>query len=142
MDITSLLQRINKLVESIESKSGSDILIEVQNSVDELQDLNVLLTQIETNTSVGNATSNNTSVASSASNVTLLASNANRKGATIFNDSTQILYVKLGATASTSSYTVEVQSDGYYEVPFNYTGIIDGIWASANGNARITEISI
>lgn len=82
-----------------------------------------------------------TSVASSASNVTLLASNANRRGATIFNDSSAILYVKLGATASTSSFTAKLIQDAYYEVPFGYTGIIDGIWASATGNARITEIS-
>lgn len=81
------------------------------------------------------------SVASSNTNVTLLASNVDRKGATIFNDSTQILYLKLGATASTSSYTTQMATNSYYEIPFGYVGIIDGIWASANGNARITEIS-
>jgi hypothetical protein len=32
-------------------------------------------------------------------------------------------------------------ANGYYEVPFGYVGAIDGIWASANGNARITEIN-
>jgi hypothetical protein len=87
------------------------------------------------------ATGTTTSVASSASNVTILPSNANRLGATIFNDSTTILYLKLGATASTSNFTVKMQADGFYEVPFNYTGIIDGIWSSANGNARITELT-
>ncbi len=82
-----------------------------------------------------------TSVASSASNVTILALNAQRRGATICNDSTAILYLKLGATASTSSFTVKMLADAYYEVPAQYTGIIDGIWASANGNARVTEIT-
>jgi hypothetical protein len=81
-------------------------------------------------------------VASSATNVTLLAANANRIGATIFNDSTQVLYVKFGATASSTSYTVQVAASGYYEVPAPvYRGIIDGIWASANGNARLTELT-
>jgi hypothetical protein len=80
-------------------------------------------------------------VASSASSVTLLASNANRLGATIHNDSTQILYVKFGTTASATSYTVKMVADAYYEVPFGYTGRIDGIWASANGNARVTELT-
>lgn len=59
----------------------------------------------------------------------------------IHNDSTAILYVKFGTTATTSSYTVKMVADAYYEVPFGYTGRIDGIWASANGAARVTEIT-
>lgn len=82
-----------------------------------------------------------TSVASSATNVTILALNAQRRGATIYNDSSAILYLKLGATASTSSFTVKMQAESYYEVPAQYTGIIDGLWASATGSARITEIT-
>lgn len=89
-------------------------------------------------------------VASSASNVTLIASNANRKGAMIYNDSTQAVFVKFGATATSSSFTVKIAAGGYYEFPqfvtasgqnSVYTGIVDGIWVSANGNARITEMS-
>lgn len=95
-------------------------------------------------TQTGASTSTLANVASSASNVTLIASNASRKGAYIFNDSTAILYIKFGATASVTSYTVQVAAGGYYELPASpclYTGIVDGIWASANGNARTTEIS-
>lgn len=80
-------------------------------------------------------------VASSASSVTLLALNAQRRGATIYNDSSAILYVKLGATASATSYTVKMYQDDYFEVPAAYTGVIDGIWAAATGSARITEIT-
>jgi hypothetical protein len=87
------------------------------------------------------ATPTQASVASSGSSVTLLAASSTRLGATIYNDSTQILYLKLGATASTSSYTIQIAANGYYEVPFYYTGVIDGIWASANGNARITSLA-
>ena len=87
------------------------------------------------------ATATLSNVSSSASNVTLLASNAARRGATIFNDSTAILYIKFGATASATSFTVYLTAAQYYEVPYPcYTGIIDGIWASANGSARITEL--
>lgn len=87
-----------------------------------------------------------TSVAASASSVSLLAANNARKGATITNDSSAVLYIKLGATASTTSYTVTLAGAAgapfsYYEVPFGYVGAIDGIWASATGNARITEIN-
>lgn len=83
-----------------------------------------------------------TSVSSSATNVTLLSSNAARLGASIYNDSNKILYVKLGTTASTSSYTLQMSPNSFYEIPYPvYTGRIDGIWASANGAARITELS-
>lgn len=86
------------------------------------------------------------SVAGSATSVTILAANTGRLGATITNDSSAVLYLKLGATASTSSYTVTLAGNtaapfSYYEVPFGYTGVIDGIWASAAGNARITELT-
>jgi len=88
------------------------------------------------------ASSSVTSVASSAVNQLLLALNTSRKGATFYNDSTSILFLKLGTTASSSSYTTQVGASGYYEVPFPcYTGQIDGIWASANGNLRITELT-
>jgi hypothetical protein len=86
--------------------------------------------------------------ATSASNQTLLAANTNRKGATIENNSqTTNLFVKLGATASitggSESYTVRIPPNGYYEVPFSYTGIIDGISdaADAAGEALVTELT-
>jgi len=84
-----------------------------------------------------------TNVASSATSVTVLASNANRLGAMIFNDSTQVLFLKFGATASSSSYTTALGPGAYYELPTAhiYSGIIDGIWVSANGNARVTELT-
>jgi len=87
------------------------------------------------------ATPTLTNVASSASSVTLLAANANRLGATIFNDSTQPLYVKFGTTASVTSFTLIMIAGAYWETPFRYTGRLDGIWAAANGNARVTEVT-
>jgi len=80
-------------------------------------------------------------VNASASSVTVLAANTLRLGATFYNDSTAIGYLKLGATASTTSFTVKMQPDAYYEVPFGYYGIIDCIHASATGVMRVTEVS-
>jgi hypothetical protein len=80
-------------------------------------------------------------VASSATSVTILATNTGRLGCSIQNDSTEVLYLKFGTTASSTSYTVKMAADAHYEVPFGYTGRIDGIWASANGNARVTELT-
>lgn len=83
-----------------------------------------------------------TSVAASATDVTLLASNANRKGCIIYNDSTAILYILLAnSTSSATAFTQKLYQDEAYTLDFNYTGIIKGIWASATGNARITEFS-
>ena len=86
---------------------------------------------------------NLSNVASSASSVMLFASNEFRRAIVIYNDSTQVLYVKFGATASTSSFTFPLPAAALYESQPGemYTGRIDGIWASANGTARLTEIT-
>jgi len=82
-----------------------------------------------------------TSVASSASDTTILASNTLRKGAFIYNDSTSILYLLVASgTSSTTNYTVQIVSGGSLSIRVGeYTGVIKGIWASANGFARVTE---
>ncbi len=80
-------------------------------------------------------------VAGSASSVTLLASNASRKLAIIVNDSTAVLYVKFGATASATSFTWKLAAGDTLEFPQPmYTGVVDGIWDSAAGFARTTEL--
>jgi hypothetical protein len=86
----------------------------------------------------GTATLSN--VSSSAASVTLIAANANRKGLLIVNDSTKMLFAKFGATASATSYSVPIGPGALYtmDAPI-YQGQIDGIWAAANGAARITE---
>lgn len=106
-----------------------------------ITDSNPLQVAIAAGGGVEATTATLANVVSSATSVTLLAANTARIGATIFNDSTAILYVKLGTTASATSHTIQMAAGTYYEVPFGYNGRIDGIWASANGNARITEFS-
>lgn len=81
------------------------------------------------------------SVAASVTNTTLLTANSTRLGATIYNDSSAILYLKLGPTATSSDFTIKVFPLSYYEVPFGFTGQIDGFWASSNGFARIGELT-
>lgn len=93
-------------------------------------------------TTIGGAgTATLSNVAGNASSVTLISSNANRKGAAIYNDSAAVLRVKFGATASATSFTIYMAANSQYvfTAPV-YTGIVDGIWESATGNARITEI--
>lgn len=79
-------------------------------------------------------------VASSGSSVTVFAAEATVNARTVYNDSTQVLYLKFGTTASATSYTVQLAAGAYYEFPQPvYAGRVDGIWASANGNARVTS---
>ncbi|HYE76826.1 MAG TPA: hypothetical protein VEI97_02475, partial [bacterium] len=70
-----------------------------------------------------------------------LLSAGTRYGFRIFNDSTEALYVKYGATATTSDFTVKIAAGGYLEEN-HYRGRVDGIWAAnASGSARITELT-
>jgi hypothetical protein len=80
------------------------------------------------------------SVQASVSSVSLLPANSIRLGATIYNDSSGFLFVKLGAGASTGDFNIKLFPFGYYEVPFSYTGQIDGVWNTNIGFARIGEL--
>lgn len=93
------------------------------------------------------ATSTLANVASSATSVSLLAANNNRKTAIIINDSTSDLYVTLNASAaSTTNYSLFLAAkvgntpSSLILKGDDYSGEIRGIWSSANGFARITEI--
>jgi len=87
------------------------------------------------------ATPTSANVAASITNVTLLASSATRLGAAFYNDSSSAMYLKLGATSSTTSFTVKLVAGAYYEIPgpHVYSGIVDGIWDTATGTCRITS---
>lgn len=81
-------------------------------------------------------------VSGSASSVSILASNTSRLGVQVFNDSTVAMYLKYGATASATSFTVKLQPAAHWEMPSPiYTGALDGIWVSATGSARVTEMT-
>lgn len=76
------------------------------------------------------------------SSYTALAANSSRLGAFIFNNTNKTLHVKLGATASTSSFTTVLFAQAYWEAPVEYTGIIDVFSPSGtSGTVVVTEIS-
>ena len=94
-------------------------------------------------TPAGTATLAN--VASSITAVTLLAANAGRLGMVIENESTSVLYVKFGTAASATSYTYSMAANTRLDTRSSrseYTGIVTGIWVTANGSARTTELSV
>jgi hypothetical protein len=47
----------------------------------------------------------------------------------------------MGTTASLTDYAVRLVQYAYFEVPFGYTGRIDGIWQTdpGDGAARVCE---
>ena len=79
-------------------------------------------------------------VASTGASITLLAARTTREHFVIENNSTARLYVKFGATASSSDYTFSLAQYDKYESPSDgcYTGIITGLQAS--GSAMCTEV--
>lgn len=86
-----------------------------------------------------------TNVSGSATSVMLLDATApgERVGASFWNDSAATLYLKFGTTASTTSCTKKMAPDEYWEIPYpTYVGRIDGIWSSAAGAVRITEVTV
>ena len=92
-------------------------------------------------TTVGTATV--TAVPSSATVVTLAALNVNRRGLMIYNDSKKKLFLKFGAGALVTDFSVRLAAQEYFELPSPvFTGIITGIWDAADGNARVTESTV
>jgi hypothetical protein len=89
------------------------------------------------------ATSTVASVTVSTSTSTqLLASNSSRIMASFFNhDSANFIYLKWGTTASSSSYTLKLLPQGFYELPITvYTGAIHALADTASVIIRTTEI--
>ena len=93
----------------------------------------------------GLTTATITSYSDSATAQELLAANSDRKGCIIFNNSPVILYVALGATATTSAFSYRLTPYATLELfaEKNFTGSISGIWASdSTGAGLVTELSL
>jgi hypothetical protein len=93
------------------------------------------------------STSNVTSVTATTASQTLLAANLNRVFAAVYNGGTRNVYILLGAgTASPTNYTIVLLTGSYWEIPVDYIGQIDAIWATTGaaaltGSALVTELT-
>jgi hypothetical protein len=133
----------NTIIESLGPLSGGTGLSINAN----LTELEALVTTLQADVADGvripNATTGGTGPTdfTSTSYGTIATASTGRLGCTIFNSGPGTLHVMLGtATASTSAFSVRLSAGDYYEVPFNYTGLIGGIFATA-GTAEVTEVS-
>lgn len=90
----------------------------------------------------GAGTATRTNVARTNATVTLLAANSARQGAIVHNNSGELLFVALGTGGTKTDFSILLTKDSFWEVPFDYTGIITGAWkTNGGGNAQITEIT-
>jgi hypothetical protein len=133
----------NTIIESLGPLSGGTGLSINAN----LTELEALVTTLQADVADGvripNATTGGTGPTdfTSTSYGTIATASTGRLGCTIFNSGPGNLHVLLGtATASTSVFTARLSAGDYYEVPFNYTGLIGGIFATA-GTAEVTQLS-
>jgi hypothetical protein len=84
--------------------------------------------------------SNVTTVAATTGNVTVLNPNPQRVGVAFFNEGSSTCFLKFGANATQSSYSVQLATKAYYELPFTYQGRIDATFSTNTGNLRVTEL--
>lgn len=84
-----------------------------------------------------------TQVAASVTTVNIVLADSDRCSLIIFNDSTSTLRIRFGAGAAANDYTLQIPGNGSYimDPPAPYTGLITGIWETANGNAHVTEVT-
>ena len=132
----------NRILETIGTATGGTQSINYN-----LEAIEALLVTLQADVADGlrppNATTGGTGPTdfTSTSYGTIATASTGRLGCTIFNSGPGNLHVLLGtATASTSVFTARLSSGDYYEVPFNYTGLIGGIFATA-GTAEVTTVS-
>lgn len=104
-----------------------------------------LLAELEIIAGSASASATVTSVDDSNVVQTLLAANAARSGFILQNDSDQIAYVKLGAAATVTDYSVQLGPGDSFVLPPGpvYQGVVTGIWAAnSTGAMKITEFTI
>ena len=132
----------NRILETIGTATGGTQSINFN-----LEAIEALMVTLQADVADGlrppNATTSGTGPTdfTSTSYGTIATASTGRLGCTIFNSGPGNLHVMLGtATASTSVFTARLSAGDYYEVPFNYTGLIGGIFATA-GTAEVTTLS-
>src|SRR4051794_36453717 len=96
---------------------GSDSVV----PADTANGLDVDVTRVQgtvTTSVIGSTTSTVVAVTATTTTGTVLkAANTGRVGLYIYNASTAVLYLKFGATATTTSYSLQIPAGGFYEIP-------------------------
>ena len=88
----------------------------------------------------------NTTLSSAIASTTafeVMAANENRKGGMFYVEGNRTWYLGLGATPSTSLFTVKLTNNAFFQLPDRYTGSVTAISnADGSGTLMITDITI
>ena len=81
------------------------------------------------------------SVASATSSTAIVAANANRKGISIYNNSTAALFLSYATPATAANSFMQMQPGSLLmlDQQLIVSNAIYGIWTAANGTAQVTE---
>lgn len=63
----------------------------------------------------------------------LAAANPARKGLSLWNNSDGAVLIEYNAAPTANSYSFVLESKGYYEAPYNFTGSLQGLWQATGG---------
>lgn len=81
------------------------------------------------------------SVTNAVTSFLVAAANSSRHGLIIFNDSTTTCDIAFAATASLTSFSIQIPSKNtYFMSNPAYSGAISGICVAANGSLRVTDL--
>ncbi len=86
-------------------------------------------------------TSTITTLAASTSTAVVLPANPNRRALMFYNTGNSKCYLAYAATASTSVYSVQMQSGSSFEPTVTYTGIISAVFSTNSGSLLTTEMT-
>lgn len=69
-------------------------------------------------------------------------SNPNRKGLTIYNSLSVIVYIDITNAVASSNFMMKLQPDAFYEMPFPlYAGEFWAVTASGTGSFEVRELT-
>ena len=90
--------------------------------------------------SLSGASASVVSISASTTSVLLAVSNSARKEVLIENNSDDVMYVKYGISATTSSYSFTLKK---FEVAIvdSYKGVIHAVWGGVTGNCTVSIIT-
>ena len=131
--VTANIEALRSAIEAFKDTAGGGLATEAKQD-SQIVELQAIKTELKRN---ANTTLSN--VVSSITNVTLAAADADRKELIIVNDGNKNLFVKLGATASITSYSIKLAKNETAVID-KYIGIVDGIWDVVDGSARVTVL--
>lgn len=96
---------------------------------------------VEVSLTAGTATLS--TLASAATSAQAIAANTARKGLIAVNTDAYVCYIAFGQSATTATYTVAIDSGGYWEMPRPvYTGALHAIWdGDGSGSLVMTELT-